>query len=301
MTRWSELILYVDRAVIVLNKPPGLVTQHSEIPSVIQDLQRRLQLPQPPLGVHRLDKATTGALVLARSKRFASDFHTQFKQRDVHKTYLALVRAGRQSFEQTSGTIRVPIVYKDGHATATQKLLPGADNEAREALTGWELVASSPHLPLSLLRLKLITGNKHQLRVHLAHVLKTPILGDTVHSLKPPMDSIQRALLRLRPPPESDRMFLHAAQVSFFRYKPAGSHRRFRLRIGAPLPDDFHQLCKEARIPLSDEDVNGGLAVLTDGEYKQVPNGLIGSVDGQWMPDDSWIPKTGSPYEPRVI
>ncbi|KAF7301377.1 hypothetical protein MIND_00702900 [Mycena indigotica] len=110
-----------------------------------------------------------------------------------------------------------------------------------------------------------------------------PILSDTVHSLKPSLESIQRALLRLRPPPGSDRMFLHAAQVSFYRYKPAGSHRRFRLRIGAPLPDDFHQLCKEARIPLSDEDVKGGLAVLTDGEYQQVPNGRIGSVDGQWM------------------
>ncbi|KAJ7071395.1 pseudouridine synthase [Mycena amicta] len=292
--KWSELILYVDRAVIILNKPPGLITQHApgnDFSRFLKDLQHRLQLPNTPFRVHRLDKArfSFSFVQLLRSGASANDLSTQLKQRTVEKTYLALVRGGRQSFgDQTSGEIRAPLHYQDGRASIAK----GPQHEYKESVTRWELVASSPHLPLSLLRLNLLTGHKHQLRAHLAGVLKAPILGDALHSQKPPTDEIRHALLRLRPQPEDDRIFLHASQLSFFRYRRSGPDRRFRLRIVAPIPNDFDQLCKEARIPLGDLEKKGGLFMRSkeDHEYEEVSNGRIGIQDGCWMPDDSWVP-----------
>ncbi|KAF7319896.1 Pseudouridine synthase [Mycena kentingensis (nom. inval.)] len=305
--RASELVLYIDRAVVVLNKPPGFVSQLShgnDLHRGLEEIKDRFRLRSAPLPIHRLDKDTTGCLVFARTHNAAKQLSTQFQQNEVQKTYLALVRGGRQSFAQTSGIIREPLLQKDGRVSVAKLGHPDAQN----SVTEWSLVASSPSLPLSLLQLRLHTGHKHQLRVHLSQVLKSrlprlldvcnvplthllaPILGDSVHSISPPTEQIQRALSRLRPKPERERMFLHAAQLSFFRYRPSGGNRRFRLLVGAPLPDDFHQLLKEARIPLSKPLLQGGLYQRDKEamEYEQVPNGIIDSVEGRWMPDESY-------------
>lgn len=111
--------------------------------------------------------------------------------RTVDKTYLALVRGGSQSFPQRAGQIRTPLKYPDGRASLVQESeLQDPEQQPKESKTDWEVVASSvrcihipqsqkaekatkPHLPLSLLRLRLLTGHKHQLRVHLAQVLKS--------------------------------------------------------------------------------------------------------------------------------
>ncbi|KAJ7456505.1 pseudouridine synthase [Mycena latifolia] len=288
--RWSDRVLYVDRSVIVMNKPPGLITQldptttntdGGNLAKLLNDLKQHLELPNPPYRVHRLDRGTTGCFVLARSHGVANELSKQFKSRNVDKTYLALVRGGRQSFPHSSGQIRTPVEYLDGWPTLISENEP-RDAPLKESKTDWELVASSPHLPLSLLRLNLLTGHKHQLRVHLAQVLKTPILGDTQHSHSQPAEEI-RAALDL----PDDRMFLHASQISFFRYRPVGGHKRFKIRIVAPLPLDFVQICTEAGIPLGEQERLGGLLKSETGneqDYESILDGEIPAVTGSWVP-----------------
>nr|GAT43612.1 pseudouridine synthase [Mycena chlorophos] len=276
-------VLYADRALVVLNKAPGLVIQSHEFLDVLHDVKRRLRLAELPLRVHRLDKPTTGCLALARSKTHARELSTQFKQHIADKTYLAVVRGGLQSFGgRTKGTIRVPLQYDDGRASIVPLNAPKREDH-REAVTDWELVASSSRLPLSLLRLNLRTGNKHQLRVHLTGGLQTPILGDTIHSHKPPTDEIRAALWKLHPRPPEDRLFLHASALSFFRYRKAGPDRRFRVRVVAPVPNDFHQLCKEAQLPLTETELRGGLFMQNKPyeEYEEVQSGRIASL--KWV------------------
>ncbi|KAJ7693553.1 pseudouridine synthase [Mycena rosella] len=290
--RWSDRVLYVDRSVIVMNKPPGLITQldptttntdGGNLAKLLDDLKQGLELPNPPYRVHRLDRGTTGNLVLARSIGVARELSAQFKNRTVDKTYLALVRGGSQSFTQKSGQIRTPLTYEDGRASLmSEAQLQDAEREPTESKTDWEVVASSPHMPLSLLRLKLLTGHKHQLRVHLAQVLKTPILGDTLHSHSQPVGEIRDAFDL-----PHDRMFLHASQISFFRYKPVGGHKRFKIRMLAPLPMDFVQICTEAGIPVGEDERLGGLFTSENNkedDYQSVPDGEIPSVNGSWIP-----------------
>ncbi|KAF7324349.1 Pseudouridine synthase [Mycena venus] len=290
--RWSDRVLYVDRGVIVMNKPPGLVTQldpsttnteGGNLAKLLDDLKQCLELPIPPYRVHRLDKGTTGCLVLARTPNVAHDISGQFQKRTVDKTYLALVRGGSQSFPQRKGQIRTVLEFPNGRASIVpQGELQGSE-EPKESKTDWELVASSPHLPLSLLRLKLLTGHKHQLRVHLAKILKTPILGDTLHSQSQPVEEIRDTFSL-----PTDRMFLHASQISFFRFRPVGGKKRFRLRLFAPLPQDFVEICSEAGIPITEEERLGGLFKSDTGkeeDFHPVLDGEIPDVNGQWVLD----------------
>ncbi|KAF8213624.1 pseudouridine synthase [Mycena galopus ATCC 62051] len=290
--RWSDRVLYVDRSVVVMNKPPGLVTQldpsttvteGGNLARLLEDLKRGLELGEQGglHRVHRLDKGTTGCLVLARSLNVAREVSGQFQRRTVDKSYLALVRGGSQSFSQRSGQIRTFLEFPDGRATLLSPgELPSTPNPT-ESQTDWELLASSPHLPLSLLRLRLLTGHKHQIRVQLAQVLKTPILGDNQHSQSQPSEDIRDAFQL-----PNDRMFLHASQISFFRYRPVGGKKRFKIRICAPLPQDFVEICSQAGIPISEEERLGGLFKSETGkeqDFHPVSPGEIPEVDGCWI------------------
>jgi len=278
---WSKVTLYVDRGVIVLNKPPGLVCQTSQkepsedtidsgddFAAVLDDVKGLFNLLVTPYPVHRLDKATTGALVLARTDRVARELSRQFETRTVEKTYLALVRGGRKSFTDTSGEIREPLDFTAGRVSL------GTSAKAKFAATDWELVGSSLKAPISLLRLKLRTGLKHQLRVHLAQCLHTPILGDTAHSA-----STVHERIRSGTKVPKDRLFLHASHLSFIGYKKTGLNKQFRLGITSPLPNDFLKICIDMGISakLDKREVIGGL--FADSEpVQEVPD-----VEGRWL------------------
>ncbi|KAJ7630473.1 pseudouridine synthase [Roridomyces roridus] len=270
-------VLYIDRSIIVLNKPPGLVSQLHETlrryvrPEVFGhsfkcvELRHGFDLATTPYPVHRLDKGTTGCLVFARSKSAARELSMQFRTRVVDKTYLALVST---RLLEKAGQIRTPLKYLDGRAALAMENEP--DGQLSE--TDWELVASSPTRPLSLLRLKLLTGHKHQLRIHLARVLNAPILGDSLYSPTP----------QITPP---DRIFLHASQLSLLRYRPLGGKKRFKIRLVAPLPPDFVRVCLEAGIPIDEREQLGGLAKSESGkdeDYEFIPE--IPEVNGLWFP-----------------
>ncbi|CAA7262684.1 unnamed protein product [Cyclocybe aegerita] len=248
-------LLYADPHLIVLNKPPNVVCQvhhnwsrteiKDDLNPVFRDIKACLPSRWKPLQVHRLDKGTTGCLLVALNPAAATSLSQQFRQRTVYKSYLALVRGGEKSFPEKSGGITDSLIYEDGRGRLCTN---GLDPDQKTAITEWELLASSPEVPISLVKLKLLTGSKHQLRIHLALSMKTPILGDTLYSASPVADSITC----LTEVPE-DRIFLHASEISLFyvadleqRYTPNG--RQFRLGVRSPLPPDFQRICLDVGI-----------------------------------------------------
>lgn len=284
---WARNVVYADRSIIVLNKPAGLICQGSEASSenkpqnfdkfnnLLRDVKDTFALESLPYPVHRLDKATTGTLLLARSSSAARQVSQQFQSRVVEKTYLALVRGGEKSFPARSGEIRDALEFNDGRVSI------GESCAAKFAATDWELIASSPIAPLSLLRLTLHTGLKHQLRIHLAHSLHTPILGDDLYT----RSSISEKIAKITRLPEK-RIFLHAAQLTLSRYRKSGPNKHFRLRIGAPIPKDFLVICRDAGIALDHVYVDGGVSV--DGQYvDDVPD-----LEGRWLRKPSLPPSS---------
>ncbi|KAG5724706.1 2,3-dihydroxybenzoate decarboxylase, partial [Termitomyces sp. T112] len=266
-----------DKGCIVLQKPPGLTCQLSKSKEATGDSLNNFNallkglgrtFGKQPVPVHRLDKGTTGALVLGRSSTHARNLSQQFQTRTVEKTYLALVRGGVQTFPTKCGEIRTPIHYKDGRASIDHS------SNGKPSITEWEVVSSSPSAPLTLLRLKLHTGHKHQLRVHLAFCLGAPILGDTLYSRKP----IAKAVRDISIIPE-DRIYLHASHVSFFQYRSTGPKKRLRLGITAPLPSDFLKICSDSGIQVDPLEVKGGVWV----DNVRITNERVSELEGHWQ------------------
>ncbi|KAH9985998.1 pseudouridine synthase [Russula compacta] len=297
-------VLYVDRGLIVLNKPPGLVSQgttstsstaveldakddrpegSSAFNDVLDDLRQRYGFNENPYPVHRLDKGTTGVLALARTKAFARELSRQFRTRAIEKTYLALVRGGADKFLASEGensslkreglpVIDAPLSFDDGRVRIHRH--DGSSSNLKAARTEWELLASSDVAPLSLVRLHPYTGLKHQLRVHMAHALGVPILGDALYrspTTGPPVFALTGV-------PEG-RLFLHSSSISIWRYRREGLHKRFRLTITAPLPLDFVKVCRDLNLDLPEHVTKGGAFV--DGEHLEGDE--IPGVGGQWL------------------
>ncbi|KIK27652.1 hypothetical protein PISMIDRAFT_164361 [Pisolithus microcarpus 441] len=279
-TNWARYAVYADRSIIVLNKPPGLICQGSltngrkprdadKFNDLLHDLKDHFNLGKLPYAVHRLDKSTTGALALAKNIATARQLARQFQSRTVVKTYLALVRGGEKSFPTRSGEIKDAIeINSDGRVSI------GEHCDAEFAATDWEWVASSPKVPLSLLRLTLHTGLKHQLRVHLAHSLQTPILGDALYSRKPISEKVTQVI---RVP--EHRVFLHASRLTLSRFKKAGPSKHIRLGIAAALPADFVAICNDAGIELDPMTISGGLFV----DDKPLGGYDIEELQGKWL------------------
>jgi 23S rRNA pseudouridine1911/1915/1917 synthase len=192
-------VAYEDEDVVVLNKPAGLVVHpapgHRD-DTLVNALMARYpnlavgQAERPGL-VHRLDKGTSGLLVVALTDRAYHDLIRQMSQHQVRKDYLALVH-GEVAHER--GTIEAPI----GRDRRDRQKM-GIVAEGREARTGFRVVERFPGY--TLLRLTLETGRTHQIRVHLTGV-GHPVVGDTVYGAKSPTLGL-------------DRPFLHAWHLGF--------------------------------------------------------------------------------------
>ncbi|EIN05757.1 pseudouridine synthase [Punctularia strigosozonata HHB-11173 SS5] len=219
---YTPQIIYHDRGVIVVNKPPGLVTQtsktlkngaHRDAYSIFLDeVKTQLNLHTRPLHVHRLDKATTGALVLGRSPTLAKDLCKQFAERSVDKSYLALVHWHRHEVSGATGQVHVHLCMEDGRIDIARSM----DDAGKLSVTSWEVAATSTILPLALLRLDLHTGLKHQLRVVLARYFQAPILGDSLYANPLPRDNTQGKIHGI----PSDRLFLHSSSISIWASPP---------------------------------------------------------------------------------
>jgi len=166
-----DLIIGEDDALIWLNKPDGLPVQAGtgHIKS-IDRLLAALYPDAPPKLVHRLDKATTGLLIFAKTTEAAQIMSTAFKTHKLQKTYVALL-AGR--LHPTEGIIEAPLA-KAGAKGHERVLL---DPEGKRATTEY-ILRQSFGKALHLVELQPKTGRMHQLRVHTADMLKCPIVGD---------------------------------------------------------------------------------------------------------------------------
>ncbi|NWR79228.1 RUSD4 synthase, partial [Centropus unirufus] len=193
--------VYQNEEIVVINKPYGLPVHGGPgvkncIADVLPVLAKMLEnMKAEPLHLcHRLDKETTGVMVLARSKEVADRVRLLFKTRQVEKIYWAISLGDPDPPE---GIVEIPIVEKevrshqphykmtlapsyrlaaeDGRVVKIRK-----DRDAETAVTRFRLLARSS--ACSLLELQPITGVKHQIRVHLAYGLGCPILGDHKYS-----------------------------------------------------------------------------------------------------------------------
>ena len=173
----EAMVIHRDKDVLVLDKPHGLPVQGG--PGIARHLDGmldalRFDAPDRPRLVHRLDKDTSGVMVLARSVAAAAKLAAAFRGRDVEKTYWA-VTIGEPS--PPAGRIDLPLVKQGGpRGERTTAAEPG-DRDAARAVTDFRTLDAARRRA-AWLELKPITGRTHQLRVHCAEALGCPILGD---------------------------------------------------------------------------------------------------------------------------
>jgi 23S rRNA pseudouridine955/2504/2580 synthase len=165
-------VIHKDKEIIVINKPPGIATQGGTgITKHVDMMLPALQFDAdaPPKLVHRIDKDTSGILILARSGKVATELQKLFAFKDLQKTYLALTVGVPQPYEGEI-TSKIEKASRDDY----EKMRSGDDGKkavtvykVREALAG----------KFALVELMPITGRTHQLRVHMAE-MNCPIMGD---------------------------------------------------------------------------------------------------------------------------
>ena len=232
-------ILYEDQDVVVVNKPeglvvhPGAVTRASE-PTLAGALIHRygkLSLPAGREGaarpgiVHRLDKGTSGVIVVARNDAAHRNLAAQFAARTVEKTYLALVHGKLKS---PAGSIRLAVARDLRRRTRmTTRRRPEA---GRASHTDWRALAVIGNF--TLVEVALRTGRTHQIRVHFS-ALGHPVAGDRLYGApkQPPAREVNR---NSAPMPQLPRPFLHAARLAFTH--PVSGER---VEARAPLPADL--------------------------------------------------------------
>lgn len=225
-------ILYEDQDLILVNKPPGLVvhpapghqsgTLLNALLAHCPDLAGVGDLARPGL-VHRLDKDTSGILVVAKTALAHAHLVQQFHNREVEKEYVALVW-GR--FAEAVGTIDQEV---GRHPTQRQKM-SAHPRKGRPAVTRWRVLREYPG-PLTLVALFPRTGRTHQLRVHLA-ALGHPVVGDATYGGGAARLKGTPGLRDLRP--LVGRQLLHAQRLCL-KHPRSGAP----LKGKAPLPPDF--------------------------------------------------------------
>lgn len=228
-------IIHEDAQLIVLDKPAGLVvhpapghpsgTLVNGLLAHCPELMRREDAQRPGI-VHRLDKDTSGVMVVAKDRQAHESLANQFKQRQVRKYYRAIVRGRMKARE---GEIDLPI----GRHPTDRKKMSIITRRGRNALTRWSL--NIQFAGAALLTLELKTGRTHQARVHCA-AIHHAILGDSVYGgrlqANSPLSDKVRGALR-----EAGRQLLHAWRLSFNH--PASGRR---MTFEANLPDDMQRV-----------------------------------------------------------
>jgi len=218
-------ILYEDDDLIVINKPPGMTVhpgpghrEHTLVNALLHHCSTLSGIggKERPGIVHRLDKETSGCLVVAKNDLAHRELSKQFAARAVEKIYLALV-AGK--LRKETGVIE----NKIGRHPVHRQRMSASSPRGRAAKTEYRVVRSSEQA--SLIECKLHTGRTHQIRVHLHH-LGNPVLGDKVYAPRFAKDF--------------PRQMLHAWKLGF-HHPRTGEWKNFQ----APLPDDFNRAIAE--------------------------------------------------------
>ena len=218
----EELVIYEDPAVFVLNKPSGLATQGgSGITRHVDGLLTGLQgnKRQKPRLVHRLDRDTSGVLVVARTIPAAAALSESLRRRDAQKVYWALTKGVPKPHR---GTIRLALAKESGFGEGGRdERMTGVElaAEGAKAATTHYAVMGTAADEYAWVAVKPVTGRTHQIRAHLAHI-GTPIVGDFKYG-----GIAVKGLGELE-----DRLHLHARSIDIAH--PEGG----RLSATAPLP-----------------------------------------------------------------
>ncbi|MCL4360554.1 RluA family pseudouridine synthase [Patescibacteria group bacterium] len=253
-------VIYEDHDVIVINKPPGIVVNNAQSVKgeTVQDwaaLRFKSQIANPNLQkiidkthwslsfghcdfcsragiVHRIDKETSGILLIAKTPEIFAELQRQFKEREIKKVYLAVCHG---SIVPPEGEIRAPV----GRLPWNRErfgIVPGG----KDAVTKYNIIASlecrtTEHntVPASLAAVYPETGRTHQIRVHLKYI-GHPVVGDYLYAGR----IVSREDRTWAP-----RVMLHAWKISFRR--PNGSV----LSLTAPVPEDMRRLFGDLEIP----------------------------------------------------
>ena len=208
-------VLHRDGLMLVIDKPAGLPVHRgpkggANLESSFDAL--RFGLPRPPVLAHRLDKDTSGCLVLGRHRKATASLGLLFKHGEIDKTYWAVVEGGPTAEE---GIIELPLGRKNAERGWWQK----PDPEGQIAITKWKLLGRGDGL--SWLAMEPLTGRTHQLRVHAA-AQGWPIVGDNIYGNGP----------RFGEP----HLHLHSREIVI----PISKNRE-AVRVTAPAPEHMRE------------------------------------------------------------
>ncbi|ERB65271.1 tRNA pseudouridine synthase C [Vibrio coralliilyticus OCN008] len=230
-------IVFQDEYFVAVNKPAGMLVHRSwldkhETQFVMQTL--RDQIGQHVFPLHRLDRPTSGVLIFALSSGVASQVMPMFANHEMVKTYHAIVRGWIEEAGRLDYALKVELdKIADKHASQ--------EKEAQEAITDYHTLAKAeipystgkfPTTRYCLMELKPLTGRKHQLRRHMAH-LRHPIVGDTTHG-----DGKHNKLFR--EVYDSHRLLLHASSLEFVH-----PFTNQTVLIKAKVDDTWQKICDE--------------------------------------------------------
>lgn len=193
-------ILYEDNKVIVLNKPSGIAVHSGN--SISFGIIETLRYMYPKLKflelVHRLDRDTSGCLLLAKKRSVLKALHEQLRNNQIEKTYLALIRGHWKGGKHLVDASLLKNILKSG-----ERIIKISE-QGKKALTEFKPLKKFPNT--SLMEIKLLTGRTHQIRVHAAY-LGCPIAGDSKYGDKQFNKEMRAKGLK--------RLFLHAYSLKF--------------------------------------------------------------------------------------
>ena len=226
-TLFSGAVLFEDEDLLVLDKPSGIAVHGGS--GISSGVIEQLRAARPGLRflelVHRLDRDTSGVLILAKKRTALTGLHEQLRDGAVRKHYLALVFG---EWKDAKRNVKVAL-HKYVSSSGERRVV--VDEQGQQAHTVFRLVRNYPGY--SLLDAELKTGRTHQIRVHLAHV-GYPIAGDDKYGDFDANKRLAKAGLK--------RMFLHAASLEFSHPRSART-----VHIEAPLAPDLERFLQSIR------------------------------------------------------
>ena len=231
-------ILFEDKSLLVVNKPAGLVVhpaagheEHTLVNALLHHCKGSLSgiggVARPGI-VHRLDKETSGCLVVAKNDETHIALSEQFANRVVKKVYHAIVCG---EVPREVGEIHAAIAR---HPTHRKRMAVHDDSDGRAAHTSYRVLEKLNHA--TLVEAQIHTGRTHQIRVHFQH-LGHPVVGDDTYG------STKNKRLKELANYAAPRVLLHAKELSFIHPRTQKS-----LKFSAPLPDDFKHALKLLRL-----------------------------------------------------
>jgi len=220
-------VAHEDEHILVLDKPAGLAVHGGS--GISRGVIEEMRVLRPSLKflelVHRLDRETSGLLILAKKRAALVSLHAALSAGEVRKIYTLLVKG------------RFPRGRRQVDASLDKYLLPGGDRRVKVSSSGQQARTIFKRIEsageYSLLEAELLTGRTHQIRVHAAH-LGHPIVGDDKYG----DFALNKAMARMG----LKRMFLHAARIGF-RHPGTGEP----MQLEAPLPPDLERFLDEVR------------------------------------------------------